>query len=177
MSLFLLLLLRSLACSLFLWNTDLASVSLKNQLTRNQKSALFICLWSRARNWNLSLVLASFWPMTHVISTSIYWNSPCWSMMSTNTSTNNFPSFTLARYVFSTKGHIAFAIYTPLMMARDQAESSKEPINHRKFINWFLLDIIKLIWQLKKINTKICRQSISISFNQICVCVYIYIYI
>ena len=55
------------SCSLFLWNTGLAFTSLKDQLTWNQKSALFILPQSRARNRNLLVVLASFWLITHVL--------------------------------------------------------------------------------------------------------------
>ena len=70
----------------------------------------------------------------------------------------------------------AFAIYTPLMMAEDQAESPSEPINHRRFINQFLPDIIKLMWRLERINIKICRQRMSILFYRIYIYIYIYIY-
>ena len=45
------------------------------------------------------------------------------------------------------------------MMAQDQAESTREPINYGRFINHFLPDIIKLIHELQRINKKICRQK------------------
>ena len=47
------------------------------------------------------------------------------------------------------------------MMALDWAESIRETINYGKFINQFLPDIIKLIWQREKIAKK-CRQKMSI---------------
>ena len=42
-----------------------SGMSFKDQLTWNQKSVLFVLSW--ARNQNLSLVLALFWPITHVL--------------------------------------------------------------------------------------------------------------
>ena len=45
-----------------------------------------------------------------------------------------------------------------------------------RFMNQFLLNIIRSIWQFKSINKKVCTQKMSM-FNQMCVCVYIYIYI
>ena len=39
-----------------------------------------------------------------------------------------------------------------MMIAQDWAESTREPINHGRFINQFLLDIIKLTHQLERIN-------------------------
>ena len=55
------------------------------------------------------------------------------------------------------------------MMAQDWAESTWEIINYGRFINQFPPDIIKSIWQLKRINKKLCRQKLSIMFNQICI--------
>ena len=40
-------------------------------------------------------------------------------------------------------------IHTPLMMAQDWAESSREPINYGRFINQFLPDAIKSMQWLK----------------------------
>ena len=64
------------------------------------------------------------------------------------------------------------------------AKRTREPINYGIFINQFPPDIIKSIRQLERINTKICRQKMSILFNQICINgeilathIYIYIYI
>ena len=36
------------------------------------------------------------------------------------------------------------------MMTQDQAESTKEPINHGKIIKQFLLDIVKSMQQLER---------------------------
>ena len=55
----------------------------------------------------------------------------------------------------------------PLMMAQDQAKGTREPIYYGKFINQFWLDITTLIWQLERVNTKICRQKKCLLFNQI----------
>ena len=54
------------------------------------------------------------------------------------------------------------------MMAQDWTESAREPINHGRFINQFLP-----VMQLERINTKICKQKMSILF----IYIYIYIYI
>ena len=54
-------------------------------------------------------------------------------------------------------------------MAVARAESIREPIYYGRFINQFPLDIIKSIWQLERITTKIWRQKMSILFNQICI--------
>ena len=82
------------------------------------------------------------------------------------------------------------------MMAQDRAESIREPINYGSFINQFPPDIIKSMRRHERIYTKMCRQRVSILFNEICineemlakythtrvcvcvcVCIYIYIYI
>ena len=55
-----------------------------------------------------------------------------------------------------------------LMMTQNKAESTREPINHGRCMNQFWLHIITSIQQLERINTKICRQKMSILFNQIC---------
>ena len=69
-------------------------------------------------------------------------------------------------------------------MAQGWAESTWEITDNGRFINRFLLNIIRLILQLEKINQKICRRKMSTMFNQICIneemlpkCIYIYIYI
>ena len=68
--------------------------------------------------------------------------------------------------------------YTPpLMMVQDWAENIRETINYERFINQFPPDIIRLIHQLERINIKICRQKMSMIFNQIYIYIYIYIYI
>ena len=55
------------------------------------------------------------------------------------------------------------------MMAQDWAESTWVTISYGSFINQFLLDTIKSIRQLERTYTKICRQNISILFNEICI--------
>ena len=52
-----------------------------------------------------------------------------------------------------------YNIDTLLMMSQDEAENTLETVNHGRFINQFQLDIITSIWQLERINTKICRQK------------------
>ena len=64
---------------------------------------------------------------------------------------------------------MAFAIYTPLMIAQDRAESIWELINYVSFINQFPLDTKKSMRRLKRIYTKMCRQGMSILFNKICI--------
>ena len=49
-------------------------------------------------------------------------------------------------------------------------------INYRRFINQFPPDTIKSMRSLARINTKICGQRISISFNQIYINIYIVIH-
>ena len=61
-------------------------------------------------------------------------------------------------------------------MAQSQVESTWEINNHGKYINQFPLKIIKSIRQYEKINKKICRQKMSIMFNEIYIYIYIYIY-
>ena len=75
-------------------------------------------------------------------------------------------------------------------MAKNRAESTWEINNYGKYINQFPPNIIKSIQQYERINKKICRQKLSIMFNEICINeemlpkythahthVYIYIYI
>ena len=62
------------------------------------------------------------------------------------------------------------------------ARSTWEITNYRRFINQYQPNIIRSIQQFDKINKKICRQKMSIIFNQICINaemlpIYIYIYI
>ena len=72
----------------------------------------------------------------------------------------------------------------PLMMAQSQAESTWDIHNYGKYINQFPPNTIKAIRQYERINKKICRQKMSIIFNEICnneeilpIYIYIYIYI
>ena len=55
------------------------------------------------------------------------------------------------------------------MMTQDWAESTQEPTNYESFISQFPLDTIKSMWQHERIYTKMCRQKMSISFNEICI--------
>ena len=62
-----------------------------------------------------------------------------------------------------------FAIYTHLlMMALEEHQSTWEPVKYGKFVSQFLLDIKTTIQQFERIETKICRQRLSVIFNQIC---------
>ena len=71
-------------------------------------------------------------------------------------------------------------------MAQSRAESTRDIYNYGQYINQFLLNTIKAIRQYEQIQKKICRQKISIMFNEICINeemlpkyihIYIYIYI
>ena len=63
-------------------------------------------------------------------------------------------------------------------MAISQAESTWNIDNYGKYINQFPPNMIKAIRQYEQINKKICRQTMSIMFNEICIeYIYIYIYI
>ena len=68
------------------------------------------------------------------------------------------------------------------MMAQSQAESTWDIHNYGKYINQFPPNTIKAIGQHERINKKICRQKMSIIFNEIgnneeILPIYIYIYI
>ena len=64
------------------------------------------------------------------------------------------------------------------MMAQSRTESTWEINNYGKYINQFPPNIIKSIRQYERINKKMCRQKMSIMFNEICIdYIYIYIYI
>ena len=67
------------------------------------------------------------------------------------------------------------------MMVQNWAESTWEITNYGRFINQFPPNIIRSIQQFERVNKKICRQKMSIMFNQICINeemlpIYIYIY-
>ena len=83
-----------------------------------------------------------------------------------------------------------FAIYTPLMMAQNQAESTMVKSSYESFVKQFTLHSIKSVRQLGMTYTKLCRQKKSILFNEKCINeemlpkythtrthIYIYIYI
>ena len=61
------------------------------------------------------------------------------------------------------------------MIAQSWAESTREITNYGRFINQFPPNIIRSIRQFERINKKICRQKMSIMFNQIYIYIYIYI--
>ena len=61
-----------------------------------------------------------------------------------------------------------------VVMAQSWKESTREMTNYGRFINQFLSNIIRSIRQFNRINNKICRQKISIMFNQIYIYTYIY---
>ena len=74
------------------------------------------------------------------------------------------------------------------MMAQSQAESTRDTCNYGQYINQFPLNMIKAIREYEQIQKKICRQKMSIMFNEICIneemlpkythtYIYIYIYI
>ena len=69
--------------------------------------------------------------------------------------------------------YITFVIDLPLMMAQSWAESTRDTYNYGQYINQFLPNTIKAIWQYKRIQKKICRQKMSIMFNEICIYIYI----
>ena len=55
------------------------------------------------------------------------------------------------------------------MMAQSREESTWDIYNYRKYINQFPPNTIKAIRQYERINKKICRQKMSIMFNEICI--------
>ena len=63
------------------------------------------------------------------------------------------------------------------MMAQDRAESTWDIYNYGQYIKQFPLNMIKAIRQYEQIQKKICRQKISVMFNEICIYIYIYIII
>ena len=92
-------------------------------------------------------------------------------------------SFSLSLYIYIFWQH--FFINTNfvehnrhfLMMAQSRAESTRDIYNYGKYINQFLPNTIEPIQQYERINKKICRQKMSVMFNEICINIYIYIYI
>ena len=80
------------------------------------------------------------------------------------------------------KSYITFVIDPPLMMAQSRAESTRDTYKYGQYITEFALNTIKAIRQYEGIQKKICRQKISIMFNEIYINeeilpIYIYIYI
>ena len=67
-------------------------------------------------------------------------------------------------------------------MAQSRAESTRDIYNYGQYINQFPPNTIKAIRQYERIQKEICRQKMSIMFNEICINeemppIYIYIYI
>ena len=69
-------------------------------------------------------------------------------------------------------------------MAQSRAECTRDINNYGQYINQFPPNTIKAIRQYERIQKKICRQKMSIMFNEICIneemlpkYIYIYIYI
>ena len=54
-------------------------------------------------------------------------------------------------------------------MAQSRTESIRDTYNYGQYINQFLPNTIKAIRQYERIQKKICRQKISIMFNEICI--------
>ena len=54
-------------------------------------------------------------------------------------------------------------------MAEGWAKSIREITSYGRFINQFPPNIIRSIRQIERINKKVCRQKMSIMFNQICI--------
>ena len=55
------------------------------------------------------------------------------------------------------------------MMAQSRTESTRDINNFGKYINQLLPNTIKAIRQYERIHKKICRQKMSIMFNEICI--------
>ena len=62
------------------------------------------------------------------------------------------------------------------MIAQSRAESTRDTYNYGQYINQFPLNTIKAIREYERIQKKICRQKMSIMFNEIYIYIYIYIY-
>ena len=75
------------------------------------------------------------------------------------------------------KSYITFVIDPPLMMAQSRTESTRDTYNYGQYINQFPPNTIKAIREYERIQKKICRQKMSIIFNEICIYIRIYIYI
>ena len=79
------------------------------------------------------------------------------------------------------KSYINFVIDPPLMMAQSRTESTRDIYNYGQYINQIPPNTIKAIREFERIQKEICRQKISIMFNEICINeemlpIYIYIY-
>ena len=65
------------------------------------------------------------------------------------------------------KSYITFVINPPLTMAQSRAESTRDTYNYGQYINQFPPNTIKAIQEYEWIQKKICRQKMSIMFNEI----------
>ena len=54
-------------------------------------------------------------------------------------------------------------------MAQSRAESTRDTYSYGQYINQFPPNTIKAIRQYERIQKKICRQKMSIMFNEICI--------
>ena len=75
------------------------------------------------------------------------------------------------------KSYITFVIDSPLMMAQSRAESTRDTYNYGQYLNQFPPNTIKVIREFERIRKKICRNKMSIMFNEICMYIYIYIHV
>ena len=55
------------------------------------------------------------------------------------------------------------------MMAQSRTESTRDTYNYGQYINQFPPNTIKIIQEFERIQKKICRQKMSIMFNEICI--------
>ena len=70
-------------------------------------------------------------------------------------------------YIYIYIIYIYIAIFTPLMMAQNLAESKRLTVSNASYIKQFPLNSINSIRQLERTSIKICRQNMSILFNEI----------
>ena len=61
------------------------------------------------------------------------------------------------------------------MMAQSRVESTMDTYNYGQCINRFPPNTIKAIREYERIKKNICRQKMSIMFNEIYIYIYIYI--
>ena len=60
------------------------------------------------------------------------------------------------------------------MIAQNRAESTRDIYNYRQYMNKIPPNTIKAIRLYERIQKKICRQKMSIMFNEIYIYIYIY---
>ena len=54
-------------------------------------------------------------------------------------------------------------------MAQSRAESTRDTYNYGQYLNQFPPNMIKVIREFERIQKKICRDKMSIMFNEICI--------